>query len=126
MASHEKQVAWFGGFGRFGALVWPGRRAQAAGVPAGALVLRGVWRRQVAAEGWLRVLAGPVWLTRDGDPDDHVLQAGDELRLRAGDWVTAEPWRPGQTAQLAWCPSVSPAAAGHAQSGFLASAVRAP
>jgi hypothetical protein len=32
----------------------------------------------------VRVACGSVWLTVDGEPDDHVLSRGDEWVLRAG------------------------------------------
>ncbi len=67
--------------------------------------LAGVWRWQVPAAGELRVLAGQVWLTRDGDAADYVLSAGQSQPLRRGDWVTLEPWLAGQVARLAWAPS---------------------
>ncbi len=31
----------------------------------------------------LRVIAGRVWVTRPGDPDDHFLDAGDQLKIDA-------------------------------------------
>lgn len=39
------------------------------------------WTQAVAVR--LRVVAGRVWVTRPGDPDDHFLDAGDHLRLDA-------------------------------------------
>jgi len=64
-----------------------------------------VARRWVAREsGWMSVQAGRTWITRDGDPDDHVLAAGQSLRLARGDIVTAEAWRPGEPAWLVWRP----------------------
>ena len=33
------------------------------------------------AGSWIRVEAGSVLVTREGDPEDHVLQAGAEIRL---------------------------------------------
>lgn len=33
----------------------------------------------------LRVTRGLVWLTIDGQPDDHLLSAGDRFTLRRGD-----------------------------------------
>jgi Protein of unknown function (DUF2917) len=32
----------------------------------------------------VRVLCGMVWLTIDGEPDDHLLRRGEELALPAG------------------------------------------
>ncbi len=45
-----------------------------------------------AASG-LRVLQGRVWLTRCGDPDDHFLDAGQQLHLRGDDQVVIEAER---------------------------------
>ena len=39
------------------------------------------WTQSVAVR--LRVVAGRVWVTRPDDPDDHFLDAGDQLRLDA-------------------------------------------
>ncbi len=39
------------------------------------------WHQAMAVR--LRVIAGRVWVTRPGDPDDHFLDAGDQLRLDA-------------------------------------------
>jgi hypothetical protein len=39
------------------------------------------WTQAVAVH--LRVVTGRVWVTRPGDPDDHFLDAGDQLRLDA-------------------------------------------
>lgn len=33
----------------------------------------------------LRVLQGLLWITRDGDPDDHWLLPGDALTLNPGE-----------------------------------------
>ena len=37
--------------------------------------------------GEFAVLEGRVWLTRRGDPDDHVLDAGQRIVLEPGDEV---------------------------------------
>ncbi len=58
------------------------------------------WR--VARDGVLAVQDGPLWLTRDGDPDDHVLNPGERLRLQAGDRVTVSAWRPAQAGAWQW------------------------
>lgn len=52
--------------------------------------------------GRLTVAAGRAWLTRAGDPDDHVLMPGDSLRLAAGEQVVVEPWIPAVPVRLVW------------------------
>ncbi|MFM2059636.1 MAG: hypothetical protein RLY71_4021 [Pseudomonadota bacterium] len=49
------------------------------------------WR--VARDGILGVADATVWITRDGDADDHVLAPGQTLAVRAGQRLTAEPVR---------------------------------
>jgi len=56
------------------------------------------WR--VARDGVLGVADATVWITRDGDPDDHVLAPGQTLAVRAGQRLTAEPWRPAEPVRL--------------------------
>jgi hypothetical protein len=56
----------------------------------------------------LVVVQGRVWATVDGQPVDHVLEAGDQLTLCAGQRVVVEAWGyPGLTgagadASVAW------------------------
>ena len=52
--------------------------------------------------GEFAVLEGRVWLTRRGDPDDHVLDAGQRIVLEPGDAVVVEPWRAGESARVRW------------------------
>ncbi len=71
-------------------------------IHGGPISLSGAQRWQVPAAGCLRVVAGAVWLTRDGDLDDHWLMPGQCLALPRGARVTAEPARAGQRARLVW------------------------
>ena len=65
-------------------------------------------RRWVASgNGWITVQAGRAWLTRDGDPDDHVLATGERLWVRRGDRVTGEAWQAGEPVWLVWRPELS-------------------
>jgi hypothetical protein len=52
--------------------------------------------------GWLQVRDGRVWLTRTGDPSDHVLRSGQAVHLGPGDAVVVEPWQAGRAAALVW------------------------
>lgn len=75
---------------------------QVLDAPARQLPLGGVLRLQARRSGWLAVQRGRVWLTRDADADDHVLDRGEQLWLRAGESLVVEPWRAGAGAHLAW------------------------
>ena len=55
--------------------------------------------------GELRVVAGSVWLTRDHDIDDHVLERGATLSVRAPDRAVIEALAPGVTATVLWRPT---------------------
>lgn len=50
------------------------------------------------------VLSGRVWLTRDGDLEDYVLEAGESFDIASGDVVVVEPWRRDVPALIAWRP----------------------
>jgi len=67
--------------------------------------------RWLAAEDGVLTLAGAagVWITRDNDLDDHVLQPGDSLSVRAGDALIVEPLRRGEQAWLDWQADAAPA-----------------
>lgn len=49
----------------------------------------------VAHTGWLVAAGEPAWITREGDPDDHVLARGAVLRVTAGERVHLGPWQEG-------------------------------
>jgi hypothetical protein len=53
--------------------------------------------------GTLRVEAGQVWLTRSGDPDDHILRAGEAIRVPPGD-LLVESWNVSTPARIVWEP----------------------
>jgi hypothetical protein len=56
-----------------------------------------VLRLPAGREGsWIRVEAGTVVVTREGDPADHVLQAGAELRLPGRGLAVAWALEPSQ------------------------------
>lgn len=94
MSAHSKSVV-SPSAGRLGAelctqLSWP---------------LSGLSQWQVEVAGCLTVESASVWLTREGEWDDHVLAPGQTLRLQAGDRVTVTPWEAGTRARLVWSPS---------------------
>jgi Protein of unknown function (DUF2917) len=54
--------------------------------------------------GDLTVIDGCVWLTRDGDLGDHVIDAGQRLRIGVGENAVIESARTGQAVTLRWDP----------------------
>lgn len=49
----------------------------------------------------LIVLAGEVWLTRDGDREDYILSAGDRFAVRAGDMAMLQALQPSRVRAIA-------------------------
>ena len=64
--------------------------------------------RLEAVDGELAVREGRVWITRRGDLDDHVLGAGESMRLSAHDRAVIEQWRRDQPAMFDWQPGRAP------------------
>jgi hypothetical protein len=60
------------------------------------------WRVPAAGEVVARDL--PLWLTRHGDADDHVLQPGERVVLRRGDDVVIEALRRAHPPVWDWVP----------------------
>ena len=58
------------------ALVAPPASTPATTRPVQTLAAGALQRRQVAAGTTLTVLAGRLWITLEGDPDDHIVAAG--------------------------------------------------
>lgn len=54
--------------------------------------------------GELVVVDGRVWLTRDGDLGDHVVEPGQKLRLAVNENAVIEPATTGGTATVRWYP----------------------
>lgn len=59
-------------------------------------MLTGAGRWTAPQTGEYRVAQGRVWITRDGDTQDHVLADGECLAVRQGEVLVVEPWTPGQ------------------------------
>lgn len=54
--------------------------------------------------GELAVVEGRVWLTRDGDLGDHVIEPGQRVRLGVRENAVIEPARTGETVTVRWYP----------------------
>ena len=54
--------------------------------------------------GELTVVEGRVWLTRDNDLGDHVVEPGERLRIAVGDNAVIEPVCRDATVTLRWTP----------------------
>ena len=54
-----------------------------------------------AADRQLIVLAGEVWLTRDGDCEDYILRAGDRFAVGAGDMAALQALQPSRVRVIA-------------------------
>jgi len=82
-----------------GPRLWPGH---------GQWLTDGVWmacgarRLRSRHAGRLSVSAGRVWITREGDLDDHVLDVGQGLAVAADQQVVVGPWLEGSPVRLAW------------------------
>lgn len=70
----------------------------------GQRLLPGQARRVGRGAGELTVLAGRVWLTGQGDCEDHVLTTGERVRLEAADAVVMEAFDRATTANVVWRP----------------------
>lgn len=57
--------------------------------------------------GRLEVLHGRVWLTLEGDRDDHLVAAGDPLRVPANSRAVLEAWDDEDPALIAWQPGTA-------------------
>lgn len=60
---------------------------------------------------WLMAIGARLWVTRQGDADDHVLAPGERLPVACGDRLVVGPWSPGDGAGWVWQSRGS--AAGH-------------
>jgi hypothetical protein len=54
------------------------------------------------APGEFTVIDGRVWLTRRGDPDDHVLDEGAHARIERGEAAVIESWDARRSATVRW------------------------
>lgn len=75
--------------------------------------------------GELAVVVGSIWLTRDGDPADHVIERGERIRVGAADHAVIEALHPGATATVRWQPGAQRFAALRVSTLLLAAPLRA-
>jgi Protein of unknown function (DUF2917) len=67
-------------------------------------------QRWVAPQpAWLCVRGGTLWVTRSGDPEDHVLGHGERLAVARGDDLVLQAWRNDVPAVWDWQPWPAPA-----------------
>jgi hypothetical protein len=78
-------------------------KSQQYGRPAAAVTH---WRAPASGE---LVACAKLWLTRQGDLDDHVLHPGERVRLDRGDDIVVEALRQDPAPLWRWQPAVRPA-----------------
>lgn len=52
--------------------------------------------------GEFAVLSGRVWLTRQSDLHDYIIEAGERFVLEPSDAVVIAPWAAGEAASIEW------------------------
>ena len=60
-------------------------------------------------EAWLEARRGAIWVTRSGDPDDHVLARGERMAVARGDDLVLQAWHRDEPAAWDWRPRAAPA-----------------
>ncbi len=76
------------------------------------VLMRDVQRWLAPQPAWLVARDGTLWVTRSGDPEDHVLLRGERLAVARGDDLLLQAWRRNQPAVWDWLPRAAPAAYG--------------
>jgi Protein of unknown function (DUF2917) len=67
----------------------------------------------VTEPAWLTAVGARLWVTREGDPADHVLAPGERLALARGERVILGSWDSEQPAQGLWRPASAVRPAGY-------------
>ena len=68
----------------------------------GPWLLNGVRLARATRSGVLQVASGTVWLTLGGEGDDHVLRAGESMRVAPRQSLLVQPWSDGEQARMCW------------------------
>jgi hypothetical protein len=77
----------------------------------GPVILTRASRVAVPHDGWLSVRQGRAWITRNGDFDDWLVEAGERLPLEGGADLLVGPWDGDEPVTVAWA-SLEPGPAG--------------
>ena len=72
------------------------------------VLMRDVQHWLVPRPAWLVALDGTLWVTRSGDPEDHVLHRGERLAVARGDDIVVQAWRRDSPAVWDWQPLAVP------------------
>jgi hypothetical protein len=68
------------------------------------VLMRNVQHWVAPRSAWLVARNGMLWVTRSGDPEDHVLASGERLAVEPGDDVVLQAWRRDEPATWDWQP----------------------
>ncbi len=71
------------------------------------VLMRDVQRWVAPLPAWLEAREGALWVTRSGDPEDHVLVRGERLAVGRGDDLLLQAWRRDQPAVWDWQPQAA-------------------
>ena len=72
------------------------------------VLMRNVQRWVAPERAWLVAREGRLWVTRGGDPNDHVLASGERLAVARGDDLLLQAWRHDAPAMWDWQPRPAP------------------
>jgi hypothetical protein len=71
----------------------------------------------ITEPAWLTAFGGRLWVTRDGDLNDYVLEPGQRVAVGRGDQVTVGAWSPGEPTRWTWTPATEPPRYGFLRTG---------
>jgi len=66
------------------------------------VLMRNVQRWVAPKRAWVVARQGTLWVTRSGDPEDHVLADGERLAVARGDDLVLQAWRHDAPAVWDW------------------------
>jgi hypothetical protein len=71
----------------------------------------------ITEPAWLTAMGGRLWVTRDGDLNDYVLEPGQRVAVGRGDHVMVGAWEAGESARWTWTPAAEPPRYGFLRAG---------